>query len=82
DAFSEIGTWHRWREVIRLVEFIVVTRPGHEYAVPQGAVVHRLETVALPVSSSEIRQQLEAGKRPEHLPDAVYEYINAHRLYR
>jgi len=82
DAFSEIGTWHRWKDVIRQVEFIVVTRPGHEYAVPQGAVVHRLETVALPVSSSEIRHQLEAGERPVHLPDAVYQYIRAHRLYR
>ena len=29
DAFAEIQTWFRWQEVVREVEFIVVTRPGH-----------------------------------------------------
>ena len=29
DAFAEIQTWHRWQDVIRLTDFIVVTRPGH-----------------------------------------------------
>ena len=28
DAFAEIRTWRRWQDVIRSVEFIVVTRPG------------------------------------------------------
>src|SRR5262245_13818284 len=28
DAFAEIETWHRWQELVRMVEFIVVTRPG------------------------------------------------------
>ena len=57
DAFAEITSWHRWQDLVRLTEFIVVTRPGHQYATPPGARVHRLETVALPVSSSEIRQK-------------------------
>ena len=48
---------------MRSVEFIVVTRPGHDYDSPPGARVHRLETVALPVSSSEIRQELVEGRR-------------------
>ena len=81
DAFHEICSWHRWREVVSTVEFIVVTRPGHEYAVPPGARVHRLETVALPVSSSDIRLALQAGKDPEELPAAVLAYIREHRLY-
>ena len=39
DAFSEIRTWHRWQQdVIRLVEFIVVTRPGSKYDAPHGAM--------------------------------------------
>ena len=29
DAFAEIRSWYRWQDVIRAVEFIVVTRPGH-----------------------------------------------------
>src|SRR5262245_60638418 len=42
DAFAEIGSWHRAADVIRSVEFIVVTRPGHHYQAPPGARVHRL----------------------------------------
>jgi nicotinate-nucleotide adenylyltransferase len=81
DAFSEIESWRRWRDVIASIEFIVVSRPGHEYHIPEGARVLRLETVALPVSSSDIRRQLGAGETPEDLPRAVLEYIREHRLY-
>ncbi len=81
DAFAEIQCWFRWRDVVREVEFIVVTRPGHVYAVPPGAHVHRLESLALQVSSSAIRARLAAGGTPSELPAAVLEYIRAHRLY-
>jgi nicotinate-nucleotide adenylyltransferase len=81
DAFAEIATWHRWRDVIASVEFIVVTRPGHEYSKPEGAVVHRLDTVALPVSSSEIRAQLAAGSDPPDLPPSVLACIRQRGLY-
>jgi nicotinate-nucleotide adenylyltransferase len=67
--------------VVESVEFIVVTRPGHAYVTPAGATVHRLETVALPVSSSEIRQALARGETPAELPPAVAQYIRSHRLY-
>jgi nicotinate-nucleotide adenylyltransferase len=81
DAFAEIATWHRWEEVVREVEFIVVARPGHAIISPAGAHVHRLETVASPVSSSEIRRSLAQGQMPAELPPAVAAYIRAHRLY-
>ena len=82
DAFAEIGTWYRADDVIRETEFIVVTRPGHHYATPPGARVHRLETVALPVSSSEIRQKLAAGEGPDEVPLPVLNYIQERGLYR
>jgi len=81
DAFAEIRTWYRWVDVVRGVEFIVVTRPGHQYECPPGARVHRLETVALPVSSSEIRQALARGEMPAELPPAVADYIRTQGLY-
>ena len=81
DAFAEIDTWYRAEDVIRAVDFIVVTRPGHEYAVPPGARVHRLDTLALPVSSSGIRRRLAAGESPEELQPEVLAYIREHRLY-
>jgi nicotinate-nucleotide adenylyltransferase len=81
DAFAEIRSWYRWEDVIRSVDFIVVTRPGHEYSAPPGSRVHRLDTVALPVSSSEIRRRLAAGEAPPELPEQVLAYIRKHRLY-
>ena len=81
DAFADIRSWHRWSDVVASVEFIVVTRPGHAYVSPAGATVHRLETVALPVSSSEIRQALARGEAPPELPPGVAQYIRQHHLY-
>jgi nicotinate-nucleotide adenylyltransferase len=81
DAFAEIRTWHRWEDVIRAVEFIVVARPGHEIAGPSGARVHRLDSVELPVSSSDIRDALSRGETPAELPPAIADYIRDHRLY-
>ena len=81
DAFAEIQTWRRWEEVIRAVEFIVVARPGYEITVPPGARVHRLKSVELPVSSSDIRDALARGESPPDLPPAIADYIREHRLY-
>jgi nicotinate-nucleotide adenylyltransferase len=81
DAFAEITTWYRWREVVALVTFIVVSRPGSTYALPEGAHVLPLETLELEVSSTRIRAELARGEMPEELPPAVAEYIRAERLY-
>lgn len=81
DAFAEIATWRRWQDVVRAARFIVVARPGHTYAVPPGARVERLETLALTVSSSEIRARLAAGESPRELPPAVLAYIRERGLY-
>ncbi len=82
DAFAEIRSWHRWREVIASVEFIVVSRPGRAYDVPEGARVHPLEGLNLPVSSSEIRRRLAEGDVRVEVPPAVLAYIRKHSLYR
>lgn len=81
DAFEEIATWHRWRDVIAAVEFIVVARPGHVMIAPEGARVHGLETLALPASSSDIRRALANGEMPDEVPTAVAAFIRVHRLY-
>jgi nicotinate-nucleotide adenylyltransferase len=82
DAFAEIGTWHRWRDVIASVEFIVVSRPARVYTVPAGARVDRLEGVDLAVSSSAIRHKLAEGDDRIEVPPAVLAYIREHGLYR
>jgi nicotinate-nucleotide adenylyltransferase len=81
DAFAEVGTWYRSREVVAAVEFIVVSRPGYDYPIPEGARVRRLETLALPVSSSLIRKGIQAGDRVDDLPEGVGLYAERHGLY-
>ncbi len=81
DAFSEIETWFRWRDVAAQVDFIVLSRPGYTYDIPAGARVHRLETLQLDVSSTDLRRRLAAGEAPPELPPAVLHYIRENGLY-
>lgn len=83
DAFAEIRSWFRWRDVVAAVEFIVVTRPGAVYESPPGAVVHELGGIESAVSSSTIRAQIAAGaSRGIPVPAAVLNYIRERGLYR
>ena len=81
DAFSEVRTWRRWPEVASAVHFLVVSRPGHVYDVPEGISMDRIDGISMAVSSSEIRASLQRGERPPEVPGPVLEYILEHRLY-
>lgn len=81
DAFREIPTWRRWRELADQVTFIVVDRPGTAYDTPPGLRVCRLDALDLPVSASAIRRKLARGERLSDLPPAVLDYIRARGLY-
>ena len=82
DAFAEIRTWRRWADVAAAVRFLVVSRPGHVYETPPGVAVDRIDTLEVPVSSSEIRQTLAAGGVPDGIPAEVLAYAMEHHLYR
>jgi nicotinate-nucleotide adenylyltransferase len=81
DAFDEIETWHRWRDLLNAVEFIVVSRPSHDFRVPFGAQIQRLDGLALPVSSTDIRARLAKHEPTPELPPAVRQYIDDNHLY-
>ena len=81
DAFADIRTWRRWQDVVRLVEFIVVTRPGARYDAPPNARVRELNGLDLPVSSSAIREEIARGARDLPIPPAVLRYIRERGLY-
>jgi nicotinate-nucleotide adenylyltransferase len=82
DAFREIGTWYRWRDVVASVEFIVVTRPGAIWTTPAGARVKELSGLDLPVSSSDVRRKVWEEGVDVPVPDVVLAYIRAQGLYR
>ena len=81
DAFAEIESWRQWLDVVRAVEFIVVSRPRHRYEIPPQARVHRLDGLELPTSSSDIRKKVANGNFDIDVPPAVLEYIKKYGLY-
>jgi len=81
DAFKEIRSWFRWKDVVASVEFIVVTRPGAAWETPPGAMVHELAGLQLPESSSDIRTRLTRGDSAVPVPESVLRYIREHGLY-
>ncbi len=81
DAFAEIQTWRRWRDVISEVRFLVARRPGHRYDIPPGASVQDLDIPEMPVSSSAIRARLASGDPQVPVPPAVLAYIRERGLY-
>ncbi|HTA28935.1 MAG TPA: nicotinate (nicotinamide) nucleotide adenylyltransferase [Candidatus Cybelea sp.] len=83
DQTAQLRLWREAGELARLVQFLVIPRPGEaaaELAAPfRGRV---LRGVPLGVSSSEIRARLKAGLSIEHLtPPAVAEALANNRLY-
>ncbi|MGH9521750.1 MAG: nicotinate-nucleotide adenylyltransferase [Terriglobales bacterium] len=84
DAFLDFDTWHKPREVMKEVEFIVVSRPGYDDRRPaiMGSRVHWLGSVAEDVSSTSLRSALAKGKVSKRfLDEAVVDYIRKEHLY-
>jgi nicotinate-nucleotide adenylyltransferase len=81
DAFDDFETWKGWQTLVELTEFIVVARPESEYRVPKNARVHRMDGLALQVSSSNIRTLLAEGEPTPELAPGVRAYIEQRGLY-
>jgi len=91
DAAAELYRWHAAERIVVLARIVVVGRPN--YILDSQALVRRLpglearlsllEGPSLEISSSELRRRVAAGRPIRYqTPDAVAEYIAAHRLYR
>lgn len=74
DILADLPKWRAWDRIQQLVHVLVLYRAGHP--APQAVGPPMAE-----VSSTEIRQALSEGRRPEHLvPRRVLEYLAARRL--
>ena len=93
DSLLQLHTWHRWQNLVRQCRIATAPRPGSSLAqapaplqswlaeaLPQGRL-HILQAEPLPISSSQIRQQLAAEHTSPDLPPAVLDYIRQHQLY-
>lgn len=91
DAVLEITTWRDVPELLRLCTLVAATRPGFDLQElpadliqPEGRPdrICLLEVPMLAISSTEIRQRIQAGKPVRYLlPGPVEEYLKQHRMY-
>ncbi|HVE77896.1 MAG TPA: nicotinate-nucleotide adenylyltransferase [Gemmatimonadaceae bacterium] len=82
DTLASFARWREPDEIRRLATLAILTRAGDEpaAALPAGALA--LETRRVDVSATEVRARVRAGRSIRgFVPDAVAEYIAAHRLY-
>ena len=82
DLVSGFSTWRSHEELAEMVDLIVAHRQFQERV--EFAFPHRYaDNLLLPVSSSEIRMRIAAGKAVRHIvPDPVFGYIERYELYR
>ena len=81
DAFAKLHQWKDIEEILTMVEFVVVNRPG-KFNSPQRVKHHSVLMPGMDISSSNIRQLVRQEKSIRYLvPEAVREYIERHNLY-
>lgn len=82
DLLKYLDEWKDLAEIIKMVKFIVATRPGY----PLEKIPSYITTVAIravDISAFEIRDCIKQDKSFRYLvPEAVFNYINKNKLYR
>ena len=94
DSLTQLYTWYRVPDLLRLVHFVAAERPGYEGEVGvarltkaygswvAGKIIHA-EVQETAISSTEIRQRLREGKPVRGMtPLPVEQYIYERGLYR
>ncbi|OIO59712.1 MAG: nicotinate (nicotinamide) nucleotide adenylyltransferase [Verrucomicrobia bacterium CG1_02_43_26] len=81
DQLEQLPQWKNIDELKRLIDFIVVKRPGHSIQFPTSGL-HFISSHQFDISSTEIRQRLRDKKTAyPFLPEKVHQYINQNHLY-
>ncbi|MFP4687786.1 MAG: nicotinate-nucleotide adenylyltransferase [bacterium] len=86
DEFTEFKSWHRWQEIIELVELAVINRPGYKLKIPQDIENYKVHNVQMPnieISSSKLRMRCRQGLKLDYfVPEKVLNFIRENELYR
>ena len=81
DILQETDKWHRWKDIVEMVEVVTLGRKGYSRTELAG-VLDGGELELPEVSSSQIRDALLASKSVEGLlPRSVLDYIRKNNLY-
>lgn len=85
DAFATVETWKDFDNLITLVEFLVIVRPGNTVDTSKVNMKIKwssIEIGALEISSTQVRTAIEQGHDFSSLiPAKVAEYIKEKELY-
>jgi nicotinate-nucleotide adenylyltransferase len=81
DAAAELPSWHEAGEIPQLARVVMFARPAE----PAPGPALDFECIRVPqveISASAIRRRVRAGQSIQYwVPEAVRDYIAAHRLY-
>ena len=78
DNVARLNTWHRFAELEKLVQFIVLDRTGRKGAYPYPVIRRHLD-----ISATDIRNRVATGRSIRYLvPPAVETIIRERQLYR
>jgi nicotinate-nucleotide adenylyltransferase len=86
DSLVELHTWKEYRRLFELSRPVVVSRPGysldrHRLEPELAAQVVRIQDVEEEISSTHVREALQAGLAPEDMPADVLGFIRERGLY-
>lgn len=83
DAFEDIDKWRQGEVIKKKVTFLVANRRHHDTRIPGEVIVKWIQMPIYSISASEIRSALKHGQEiGDFLVPEVYQYIQAHHLYR
>ncbi len=84
DSLNDLKNWKDYEDIVNNFNLAVWSRPGGggTAAMADYPGIRRIDAPEIPVSSSEIRKNIRAGKPYRYfVPEKVYTYINAMELY-
>ncbi|MBB5173970.1 nicotinate-nucleotide adenylyltransferase [Texcoconibacillus texcoconensis] len=82
DMIDDLPNWYRIDDLLELVTFIGIDRPGYRNVPPYDEWMIHLEGALVDVSSSSIRNQIKEGSLNQFLlTKDVFDYIKEYRLY-
>ncbi|TLS39333.1 nicotinate-nucleotide adenylyltransferase [Pseudalkalibacillus caeni] len=84
DMINDLPNWHKIDELIKLISFVGVARPGFEFDIsnPYHTEIRIVEAPQFEISSSFLRKRFrEKGNTRYFIPDDVRNYIEEKGLY-
>jgi nicotinate-nucleotide adenylyltransferase len=78
DNVGQLPQWHRFAELEKIVQFVVLDRSGKQPSHPYQVIHRRLD-----ISATEIRRRVAQNQSIRYLvPESVEEIIQREKLYQ